>query len=318
VARWYRNKVIKQGVTQLARTLEHLQSGDPLELSNERGVTVDLAQCQATAIHKLIVYFPSPLLAPTLVRKKSSISKRIGFVHLMEAADYINVCTTLVTPFEIAEYLAWRQTLCLKKPDACDAVFEKSLVGQYVVGEDDVEPGGHYDEYADRLSTDVNEHNIYGILHKFLSRIQFGNTGKQYYLILKELAKLTRGMMGDFLDRFKWGMKESRKESPGLPSRIAILKYDCSFIFIPISAKEADRSIAAVESFTHLSKYDFKTRKAIGLTISPAPDSDKEYLVNWCYLDSNWQYDELTENFLRENNPFRPTKGVRVPKYTFN
>jgi len=315
---WYLRNVLKKRVTQLARTHDYLKSGQPLELRNDRGVKVRLDQGQAKDIYNLVVYAPSPLLSPQFINKKSYVSKRVGFVHLMEYAAYVNICTTLVTPFEIADYLIWRQTICLKKQNDCDAVSEKALVGQFLLGNDNADPSRHFEEYTDRLSRDIEEHNIYGILHKFLDRIQFGNTNKEYYFILKELAKLKRDMMRDFLDRYIWSMKECKKESPGLPRRMTIPAYDCSFIFIPLAAEESDRWHGFLESFTHLNKHEFRTRKAIGITIAPAPDSDMEHFVNWLYLDSEWKVDDETEKFLQENNPLRSTKMVKNPRYRFN
>jgi hypothetical protein len=248
---------------------------------------------------------------------KSRTSSRVGFIHLIEINDYERLCATLVTPKEIGDYLKWRTSICTTHPLICSKLNEKALVGQFLAGENEVQPESSFGQFVDRLSGESDWQAIFGILHKFGDRLQPGSQGNDYYLILKELAKLKRGMMGKFVERYKWAMQECKRPSVGLPSRMSIPGNDCSFIFIPLDSKSSAEWAKTLESQTTLSKYDFKTKKAIGLTISSAPDSDSEYLINWCYLECAWEEDRRCEEFLKSHYPFRRTMQKRIPHYEF-
>jgi len=315
--KWFKKKVISKGVDQLNDTHEHRRAGTPLLLYNERGVIVDLGQCRAKNIHNVIVYRPSSDLPEILLQQKSRKSSRIGFVHLFNETDYVRTFSTLITPMEIGGYLSWRQSACEKHLAVCSTLSEKALVGQYLSGELDSMPAPEFELYVNRLAGEDEWQLVYNIMYLFRDRIEKQAAENDHYRILKELAKLNRGMMGKFIECYKQSVAACKKPSAGLPRRLSIQDNDCSFIFIPLSAKDADKWERILPSFTCLSKHGFKTTKAVGMTFSPAPDSASEYLVNWCYVEFVWEADSKADELLKYNSPFRPAKTTNLPRYRF-
>ena len=315
-AKWYESKVRGKAVDQLKRTMDGLGGRNPILLTNERGHVVDIGKCTATTIHKLVVFSPSPFLSPVLVKRKAYISERIGFVHFFTLYDYQKMCANLVTPLEIAEYLTWRQNICLHLPEECNAVTEKALVGQFLVGNDESGPSEDFEEYVDHLDQEVRHVNIFGLLSGFSDSIKSGEWGKKYYFILKELAKLKRNMIKEFDDRLVWAIRNCRKNTFKRPTRMSIPEYDCSYVIVPI-VKEVATWSKYLETCTSLTKYDLKTRKAIGISIAPQTAFSKELHVDYCYMEGEWQYDQNEEDLLCNGDLFRPTRGKEVGKYGF-
>src|SRR5262249_36779278 len=152
------------------------------------------AREQVSLTHLVALYSPSTALPAAVAMKKGRVSQRVGFVHFLTADDYVRVCGTLHTPFEVSDYLSFRKAVALKDRNA-DAVSEKALVGQYLMDPDPARPVSlDYEEYVDRLVRDADEFSLSSIMAVYLDRVTFGADDTAYHAILVELAKLRRHM----------------------------------------------------------------------------------------------------------------------------
>jgi len=227
------------------------------------------------------------------------------------------MCQTLHTPFEIADYLSFRQDICTTNTIA-DSITEKALVGKYLSDTDPEDLSQTYDQFVDRLIDDRAEFAVGELFRNYLDRVVWGNVGTQYHAILVELAKLRRNTLREFRKRLLWAMDRSKEQSAPLPSRFFCPALGCSYIVIPLARHERKKWRTAIESYTTLCKYDFRSQKAIGVTVALDIESSNDYLVNWLLLDGEWQYDAEIERFLSSGSPFRATRGAELGKYNFS
>ena len=315
--RWFEKKVEKLAVGQLADTMRYLNQERSLPLMNRRGQTLEISTASPSTIQLVILFEASQDLPQDVLFRKGRLSRRVGFVHYLHVKDYGAVCTTLHTPFEIADYLAFRTSFVQRNPRA-HAVSEKALLGKYLIGADSSdEISDEHERVVDRLVDDREEFSISNLLRIYLERIEFGNEGTLYHLILAELAKLRRNMMREFRKRFMWAMEKCRGANFVTPSRFYPVNQGCSFIAIPLPSTEREDWKKHLEAFTHLCKYDFKSRRCIGFTVTPDETEEKWYNINWLYIDYPWRQDDETDKFLLEQAPFRKSWGEEIGKYSF-
>lgn len=319
-AKWFNKKVSKQAVNQLHASVQYLQKEQSLPLANLRGQTVDLTKAKekVSLTHLVALYAPSAKLATDLVMHKGRLSKRVGFVHFLTLDDYVNVCNTLHTPFEVSDYLTFRKEIAQKNPDA-NKVCEKALLGRYLHSPDLSSPVSASDErHVDKLINDTNEFSLANLLAIYLDRTYFGGNDIAYHAILVELAKLRRNMAHEFRKRFSWAMDVCKQRTNLAPSRFYAPALGCPFIFIPLDTTQRDDWYRHLIPMTHLCKYDLKCSKCIGLSIAPDPHDSKFYLVNWAYIEFPWEPDDKADALIREIKPFRRSAHKWVPTYSFN
>jgi len=143
------------------------------------------------------------------------------------------------------------------------------------------------------------------------------NNGTEYHSILTELAKLPRNMLKLFRQRLLWAMDKCKATNPPIPSRFSYPGSKCSFVFIPLAESEREHSLKAAFNYTTLSKYSFRTTRAVGMAVTPhiSPDA---YQVQWCFLDGAWEYDADLETFFADGSPFREISPTMMGKYEFD
>jgi hypothetical protein len=311
--------VSKLAVDQLCDSLRYLQQERALPLANLRGQTLDLTKARerVSLTHLVALFSPSSALPAAVAMKKGRASQRVGFVHFLAADDYVRVCGTLHTPFEVSDYLSFRKAVALRDPNA-DAVSEKALLGQYLMDPDPARPvSPDNEEYVDRLVRDADEFSLSSMLAVYLDRVTFGADGTDYHAILVELARLRRNMAREFRKRLAWAMEVCKGTSNLAPSRFHVPDLGCSYIFIPLDASRRDAWEKHLKPLTHLSKHAFRSPKCIGLTVAPDPNDTRFFLINWLYLEFPWEPDEQADELIRKIKPFRDSVGVWAPVYRF-
>jgi hypothetical protein len=319
-AKWFNKKVSKLAVDQLHDSVQHLEKEQSLPLANLRGQTIDLTKTKerVSLTHLIALYAPSAALPADLVMKKGRMSRRVGYVHFLTVGDYVNVCNTLHTPFEVSDYLTFRQGIARKNPGA-DTVSEKALLGQYLFDPDLAGPvSPSNEEYVDRLINDTHEFSLASMLTVYLDRTTFGGDDTAYHTILIELAKLRRNMAHEFRKRFAWAMDVCKQAINHAPSRFYVPSLGCPFIFIPLNATRRDDWSNHLLPMTHLCKHDLKSPKCLGVTIAPDPHDPQFYLVNWAYIEFPWEPDEKADTLIRDLKPFRESAEKMIPTYSFD
>jgi hypothetical protein len=317
--RWFDKKVSKLAVDQLCASLRYLEQEQTLPLANLRGQTLELAKTrkQVSLTHLVVLFSPSAALPSAVAMRKGRESHRAGFVHFISADDYMFVCDTLHTPFEISDYLSFRKAVALKDPHV-HAVSEKAILGQYLM---DPDPSRRVSQAnaanVDHLVRDANEFSLTNILAVYLDRVTLSAQGTDYHRILAELAKLRRNMAREFRKRLAWAMDTCKRGSDVRPSRFDVPDLGCSYIFIPLSPSQRAAWQQHLLPMTHLSKYAFRSPKCIGLTVATDPTDTKFYLVNWLFLEFPWEADEKADELIRDIKPFREITVVAAPTYRF-
>lgn len=315
-SRWFSKKVSKRAVDQLNSSIRHLNTELQLPLANMRSQLVDVANAKPRVIHHVVIYRSSKALPNSDLYLKGRASERIGFVHFLHAYDWVNVCATLHTPAEISDYLSYRAAAAGENLVA-NQLPEKALLGNYL-SDTGIETLQHADElFVDTLVDNRSQFDISGLLRVYLDRIVSGNDGLQYHLILTELAKLTRAGLKEFRTRLFWAMEKCQSSDRPIPSRFHFPGTDCSFVFVPLSESERSLAVKAAVNYTMLSKYDFRSTRALGLSVTPDP-SPGAFQIQWCLLDGEWSYDATTEKFLAGGEIFRETKPTMLGKYNFD
>ena len=160
-----------------------------------------------------------------------------------------------------------------------------------------------------------DEWDMSGVIGHFPERITTDYNVADYYSIVTEIAKLKRHELREFKTRFQLSMQICRSAKFAQPFRFASQRTKCAYVFIPLEGKFLDHRRVGLPNLTFACKYELKLPKCIG--ISFAPENSGWFSVDWCYLESAWQYDKEMEERLKEGNPFRNVKLTEANRYNF-
>ncbi|MDA8118688.1 MAG: hypothetical protein M0Z85_01255 [Gammaproteobacteria bacterium] len=314
--KWFENKVVGDATSQMRDTVRYLRENPTITLRNHRGHERRLVFKDIATFHRLVVYLPSQRLPPVCLETKAHISKTEGLIHVIAAHDYLRIVRTLLTPTEFADYLSFRANVIEKWEKESRAVPEEALIGQYLSGEPVAIPSPDYIKYLLALDRDTQEWDISGIISNFSKRMVAESNSEQYYLIIGELACLCRNELKEFKRRFFGSLEEARSDRCTPPYGM-VSSRGCGFVFVPMTKELYQRREVGLQNLTEGYKYLHHLSKCIGVAIGDVR-SDRSFVAHWCYLSSAWKQDGELDKALTENNPFRPTKIVKVPLYRFN
>jgi len=313
--RWFKRSIIDSAKRQIRDTLDYLQNHSDIQIQNHRGHTFNITVRSLDSIHKLVLYKAHELLPASCRKLKHYRSQTAGFIHLISSDDYAGIVKTLLTPAEVADYLAFREALVTGYEEDTLHLPEQALVGQYLSGDSEHRPDRRFIKYLRLLENQSEEWDMSGIISVFLDRITTGNPPTDYYYIVREIAKLKRNELREFKTRFNLSMDKAKTNEFTLPYRIAFPRTNCGFVFIPLTHDFLERRHQFLQNLTYAHKYDQKLPKCIG--VSFALEEDGWYSVEWCYIEFQWEYDQELENRLKQSNPFRDVQVAELPQYIF-
>ena len=93
------------------------------------------------------------------------------------------------------------------------------------------------------------------------------------------------------------------------PTRI-VATNGCGFVFIPLQRAMFTYRQQALINLTIAAKYDLKLQRQVGISIAR---EGQEILIDFCFLNSKWEYDQELDENLTRNNPFAPmTKSLHL------
>ncbi len=314
--RWYERKVLTRGTKQIRDTLTYLEKNESITLKNNKGHEFILHSRSIAEIHKIICYLPHRLLSSEQKNKKYHRSSTAGIIHLIQGQDYLGIVQTLLTPPELSEYLEFREQLIEKWDGLVEQVHEQALVGQYLLGNSEIEPSNQHIEYLAALQHRADEWDVSGIIKRFPDRITTDNKPTDYYLIVSEIAKLKRNELREFKKRFQLSMEKCRSNEFAMPYRMASPRTQCGFVFIPMVSDFLERRLQGLQNLTYACKYDLKLPKCIG--VSFAPEDNGWYSVHWSYMEFPWEYDEEIEQRLKESSSFRAVNTTELDRYSYH
>ncbi|WP_023604739.1 hypothetical protein [Aliivibrio logei] len=313
--KWFEKKIIKNACSQIKDSLRYIGDYDEVRLENNRGHKINVATDSVKNIHKVVMYKPSTLLPQKTLWKKYHKSSTAGVIHLFSKDDYFGLIETLITPAELHEYLSYREQLILKFPDMVNELPEQALLGQYLVTDLIIEPNMSYAGNLASLDfSDVESWDMSGVINTFPDRMRDYEGNQDYYFILTQLAKLTRGELKAFKERFVRSFELANLNQEELPFRFSIPRLDCGFVFIPSLKEYKKVKHNRLTNLTLAHKYDQKNKKCIGAIF--INHHDKWCDVDWCYVDYDWEYEPEIEELLNDYFPFRPVSIKKQDRYT--
>ena len=307
---WFENKVVTLATKQIRDSLAYLKTHQSIRLENHRGHDFKLQLDDISILHKVICYHNS---AEYHGYKKFHRSKTAGVIHLIPAIDYLGIVRTVLTPFELSEYLEFREELIEKWDSVISSVPEPALMGQFLTGNINQRPNGRFVDVLASLEHHVEEWDISNLIKFFSDRVTTSGSPTDYYPIISELAKLKRNELKEFKIRFEFCMKKCRSGEISLPYRISSPRTECAFVFIPLDKEMISNRRQGLINFTNACKYDLKVPKCIGISFSP--DADAWYSVEWCYIEEPWEYDNELDGRLKQSNPFRGVNTIVLNRY---
>ena len=315
--KWFENKVIKKAVKQVKDTLSFLEDNNEIELRNHKNHSFKVKRKDLRRILKVVIYAPSKFLPFECLQVKFKNSSSAGFIHLIPWKDYLGVCTTLITPAELAEYLEWRESVLKKWHSRIEMPSEKALVGQFLSIHLEEQPTEDYAYFVENLKDNPSDFDLSSFLEGMGEHIIYFEgfeTELGYYDILTEFAKLPRGDLYELKKRILLCIQKVQEDKFMRPTRMVSSSTHCGFVLIPVRSEFFDHRKQGLRNFTQAAKYDSRLQKQAGISISMKGDF---FYIEWALLDYEWRYDDELEGELKRNNPFGKLKYELRPRYNF-
>lgn len=313
--KWFNKKVCTDATRQIRDTLSYLREYDEVNLSNNRGRSIDVSTLDISTVHKIVIHKSSDILPEDKRSKKFHESETAGIIHIFQAHDYLGVLQYLVTPAEVSEYLKFRESLAGKWKEELNAISEPAILGHYLSGDEESAPSEKFKEYLAALEKDQEKWDVRKIIHLFPERVLEGEDSSQYYLIIRELARLMRNELAIFKERFFLSWEAVKNSETEMPYRFYSPRTGCSFLFIPLLECEKEGKLEFLENLTVVNKYDLKSEKAIGIAFSKAENESQN--VDWCFTEFPWEDNPEIDALLEKHYPFRKAKEAKIDRYSF-
>jgi hypothetical protein len=318
--RWFESKVIRKATKQLRDTLRYLNAYEEIRVTNERGHVFNLAGNVFVDILKLVVYMPAPNLPRDCRSIRSHVSSSAGFIHIVDARDYLELSRTLRVPEEVVRYFKYREMVLTRFTGASCCVPEPAIAGHFIGGDLDVPPTTESAVHLRRLVDDAEQWDLAPFMRALHSGLSVPEISDDYYDILIEFAKLPRSMWRTVKERLRLCIDKVQKDEFAQPYRTAYPHTDCGFVFIPVQSEIVQSQewptirLRGLQNFTMLHKYDQHLSKCIGVMVA----KDGTYFdILWCLIAHEWTEDPEIQQKLDENFPFRPVKLAEVHGYRF-
>lgn len=318
--RWFDSKVRGKATKQVRHTLGYIQTYSEIRVPNERGHEFNLAANEFADILKIVIYSPSANLPDDCRRVRHHVSDSAGFIHIVDARDYLEIARTLQVPQEFVRYFKYREMVLTRFAESCADLPEPAIAGHYIGGDPDLPPTIQSAIHLHRLVQDAEEWNLAPLMRRMHDHISVSGINNNYYEILVELAKLPRSAWRMVKQRIRLCIEKVGKDEFTKPYRMTYPDTGCGFVFIPVQSEFVRAKDwptirhRALRNFTQLHKYDQRLSKCIGVLIA----KDGEYFdIEWCLIAQEWTEDPEIQKALEQNFPFRPVNEAEVHGYLF-
>ncbi|MBN9254817.1 MULTISPECIES: hypothetical protein [unclassified Mesorhizobium] len=315
--RWFENKVRGKAVKQVRETLRYLRSCPDIPVPNERGRIFNLAATAFKDVLKVVIYLPSPNLPEDCRRLRHHVSKTEGFIHIIDAGDYLELSRLLRVPEEVVRYFRYREMVLTEFANSA-ALSEAAIVGHFIGGDPNLAPTASSADFVRRLIDDEHEWNLAPFLRGLHNHLSVPELSDDYYDILLEFAKLPRSAWRAVKERIKLCVEKTQKGEFAQPYRFTFPATGCGFVFIPADPEwvaHQDWPVMRVRGLRQLveaHKYDRRLSKCVGILVA----KDGEYFdILWCLVAHAWMEDPEYQRILESNFPFREVKGRDLHGY---
>ena len=318
--KWFEAKVIRKASKQIRDSLRFLSENKKIKLKNERDHEFEIISSEMETILKIIVYLPSSNLPNDYRAVKGYRSETAGFIHIIDAIDYLNVLDVLRVPADIREYFAYRESLFSMHGKMLSSSYsEQMIVGQFLHGNTDTLPNAESLDYLRALSIHEDDFDLSGLIENLHDHIERHVNPYDYYEIMLEFAKAPRSLWREIKMRFMRCMDTVSKGEFVLPYRLSFPATNCAFMLCPVSPDIVadprwgpELRMRAIQNLSHAAKYDMKTLRCVGVSIAK---EGEHFLLDWCLLNFPWEYDAEMERLLSESFPFRKAREKNIQRF---
>ncbi len=307
IENWFGRKILRKAVKQIKDTIKYFENYTDISIENEKGHILNVSEARKNTPIKLIAYSCDDSLSKKNRFLKFYQSQAVGFIHLFHIEDYNGMCNLLITPFEIRDYLNFRELLYSKHKDILNIYPEQYILGHYIETTDVSEINPNYINNLKNLIHNEGEFDVSFIIENFKEKIRLKPEKLEYYSIIKEIAKLNRSDLRAFKERFKFVIDKAKNQEFSLPTRMTSLNSNCGFVFTVLEFKQSSKWKTALTNFIEVHKYDQHLDKTIGMIVYYNPN-DKYFDINWGLIEFKWEFNKEFEKLLNDNFPFRPVK----------
>lgn len=299
--RWFEKKVIGVAKKQMKDTISFFETYDTLPVTNERGQLIDVSAARNSNLIKIVIYEPNSDLLESKRRMMFIESSVAGLIHLFHIEDYHLICDYLLTPAELGEYLEFRMDLYAIHGEGLKSLSESYLLGHFFTTPDTAHLNPAYEYNLKKLEPGSYSSDIKALINNFKEKLVMfsGSLETDYHYIIREIAKLKRQEFKAFMDRFKLAFRHARENIIILPSRFALPRTGCGFVFCSITKEKSANWENALINFTAGFKYKHRLPKCIGVIIFT---DGPYYEVRWTYQVSPWKYDVEMEAYNRQED----------------
>jgi hypothetical protein len=318
-ARWFDDKVLGKATKQVRDTLNYLQANPAINVTNGHGHSFDIRRDQLGSITKIVVYLPGKIVPDIAKATRHYVSRTGGFMHVLDARDYLEICRTLRVPADIRDYFAYRQRLLEGDPKVTAP--EPLIMGQYLSGDETAPPSKDSYKFLVALKDNYSEFDLSPLLSNLHRQIESQAKPYDYYEILRQFARLPRSGWKEAKARLAICMEAVQQKKFRAATRFAWKDLALGFVFLPMDPKLMEEKNAielmgcGLVNFTMAHKYEQKLDCCVGLVMA----KDGEYfLLNWCVMKRPWEYDAELEARLKEGSPFLEVKERVIPRYEFD
>ena len=306
---WFDDKVLKKATKQVRDTLSFLSKYDSIVIENQRGHRFSLEPAKLKRKFMVVVYDdPGSILYRA--RPNHYISKTAGLIHLLRAADLLDICRTLITLTEIAQYLEFRAIIVHSN----SFLSERAILGQFLRGAKEEFPDERNAEDLSRLRRNRSRFDIRWFLEELPSLIHTNHNGddKSYYGILREFVLLDRFELEQA--RIRIGIiNGSLNRSANHPPVVMATQRGTCFVWVAVPDNSYAQRFNLLQNMIVLAKYQTRMDRCVGM--SHARRTDGLIELDMGYTDDPWAYDPLAAKYLAEANPFMPFGIVDKPGY---
>lgn len=311
---WFKSKVLRKAVKQIKDTISYFEIYENISIPNERGHILNVSEAGKLEPIKIVIYVPGGSFPDSLRFQKFYESRDVGLIHLFHIEDYLWICKYLITPYEIKEFLQFREAMFKFHGQNLNNLSEQYVLGHYIETDENFALNPRYIENLSKLEDDFDSFNISPIIENF-KRVILQSTGEtHYYFIIKELAKLNRSDLRGFRQRFDLALKKAKDQESDIPYRMTSLNSQCGFVFIPIEVDRKEKWKNALQNFTLFHKYEQKLDKVVGMICYFNPN-EKYHDIFWTYINYEWEYEEELEKIIKNDFPLRPVKREKTYRY---
>lgn len=315
---WFKNKVLGKATKQIRDTLKYLETFEEVLVANGRGHKFNLAAQQYRNVIKVVIYATGAPLPRDCAEVRHHTSKTAGFIHIVNAKDYLEVGRTLRVPEEVVRYFEYRQAVVESLDGSCPP--EAAIAGHFIGGDPATPPSIDSAKYLHQLVNDEAEWDLAPFLKRLHATLTATEDSNDYYAILREFAKLPRSMWRAVKERLRLCIQKVTDGEFARPYRMAFPSMNCGFVFIPADpALVADPQwnklrLNGLQNITAAHKYDQRLARCVGCLVS----KDGPYFdIQWCFMEYDWAEHPEMEESLRKSSPFRPVSEALIHGYRF-